>query len=200
MSEFAERMWKKATRLESEDKFRIGVNIVMAMTSLILAIIEKDVTWFFVACLFALLGLQDFCDTKIKKGLEAVVDIQEKRLNIQEKYIDKLKEKNKEEKEKSQKLNEFITATGGKDIEDITATKYMQILQEGYLKGRQEEHEKAEEIIMNDYISKDKIKEKYLAMEKEYERKVYDNKYNRTEVKKEEMYKSQVYKELLEDK
>ena len=49
------------------------------------------------------------------------------------------------------------------------------------------------------YISKDKIKEKYLDMEKEYARKVYNNNYDRQEVKKEEMYKRQVYKQLLED-
>lgn len=49
------------------------------------------------------------------------------------------------------------------------------------------------------FISKDKIKEKYLEMEQEYARKVYDNNYNRTEVKKEEMYKRQVYEDLLEE-
>ena len=53
---------------------------------------------------------------------------------------------------------------------------------------------------LNNSISKDKIKEKYLEMEQEYARKVYDNNYNRTEVKKEEMYKRQVYEELLEEK
>lgn len=55
------------------------------------------------------------------------------------------------------------------------------------------------DMLKKDYISKDKIKEKYLDMEKEYARKVYDNNYNRTEVKKEEMYKRQVYEELLEE-
>lgn len=49
------------------------------------------------------------------------------------------------------------------------------------------------------YISKDKIREKYLEMEQEYSRKVYDNNYDRTEVKKEEMYKRQVYEQLLEE-
>ena len=55
------------------------------------------------------------------------------------------------------------------------------------------------DMLKKDYISKDKIKEKYLEMEQEYARKVYDNNYNRTEVKKEEMYKRQVYEELLEE-
>lgn len=51
-----------------------------------------------------------------------------------------------------------------------------------------------------DSIPKEKIKESYLKMEKEYARKVYDDNYNRNEVKKEEFYKRQVYEELLEKK
>lgn len=58
-----------------------------------------------------------------------------------------------------ERLKEFIFATGGKDIEDITATKYMQIRQEGYIEGKQYEQSKAEKIIHENYISKDKIRE-----------------------------------------
>ena len=50
---------------------------------------------------------------------------------------------------------------------------------------------------MKNFISKEKVKESYLKMEKEYARKVYDDNYNRNEVKKEEFYKRQVYEELL---
>ena len=53
---------------------------------------------------------------------------------------------------------------------------------------------------MSQFVSKEKIKENYLKMEKEYARKVYDDNYNRNEVKKEESYKRQVYEELLEEK
>lgn len=53
---------------------------------------------------------------------------------------------------------------------------------------------------MNQFISKQKVKESYLNMEKEYAKKVYDDNYNRNEVKKEEFYKRQVYEELLEEK
>ena len=49
------------------------------------------------------------------------------------------------------------------------------------------------------WIPKQKVKESYLKMEKEYARKVYDDNYNRNEVKKEEFYKRQVYEELLEE-
>lgn len=59
---------------------------------------------------------------------------------------------------------------------------------------------KLELYIKENYIPKQKVKESYLKMEKEYARKVYDDNYNRNEVKKEESYKRQVYEELLEDK
>lgn len=108
------------------------------------------------------------------------------------------KEKNKELEATNKAFHHFIMFTGGKDIKDISATEYMRIRQEGYIDGRCYEQQKAEEIITNNYISKDKIKEKYLEMEQEYAKKVYDNNYNRTEVKKEEMYKRQVYENLLE--
>lgn len=110
----------------------------------------------------------------------------------------KEKEKNKELEATNKAFHHFIMFTGGKDIKDISATEYMRIRQEGYIDGRCYEQQKAEEIITNNYISKDKIKEKYLEMEQEYAKKVYDNNYNRTEVKKEEMYKRQVYENLLE--
>ena len=54
------------------------------------------------------------------------------------------------------------------------------------------------------YIPKQKVKESYLNMEKEYARKVYDDNYNRNEVKKRinNMYKSkkQLMQELEEQK
>ena len=44
------------------------------------------------------------------------------------------------------------------------------------------------------------IQNKYIEMQKEYERKVNDKKYNTREVKLAELYKSQVYEELLEER
>jgi hypothetical protein len=68
------------------------------------------------------------------------------------------------------------------------------------IRGTYPEQNKGDNDFDKYFISRDKIKEKYLEMEQEYAKKVYDNKYDRTEVKKEEMYKRQVYEELLEEK
>ena len=95
-----------------------------------------------------------------------LIEKQQKELNNLKEIKKSHKEENgklrvelEQEKEKNKAYHDFIMFTGGKDIKDITATKYIKIKQEGYLEGRQEEHQKAEEIIMRNYISKDKIKE-----------------------------------------
>ena len=61
-------------------------------------------------------------------------------------------------------LNEFIFVTGGKDIpKDITATRYVRILQEGYLKGKQEEREYAKKYF-NELQEESKEKDKQIDL------------------------------------
>ena len=63
-------------------------------------------------------------------------------------------------KEECRQYREFIIATGGKDIDDITATQYVSIQREGYLRGREEEREKAKQFIEENSIPKKKIEDK----------------------------------------
>ena len=63
-------------------------------------------------------------------------------------------------KEECRQYREFIIATGGKDIEDITSTQYVRIQQEGYIRGRKEEQEKAKQFIEENSIPKKKIEDK----------------------------------------
>lgn len=51
-------------------------------------------------------------------------------------YIEELEQENKQ-------YREFIFTTNGKDIENITATKYVQIRREGYIEGKIEEQNKS---------------------------------------------------------
>lgn len=61
--------------------------------------------------------------------------------------------------EECRQYREFIAVTGGEDVDDITATKYMTIKREGYLQGRVEEHEKAMQFIKENSIPKKKIED-----------------------------------------
>lgn len=106
---------------------------------------------------------------KVSKEIELILNLienQQKELsNIKEiekshqEENGKLRVELEQEKEKNKAFYKFIMFTGGKDIKDFSATEYMRIRQEAYIDGRVYEEQKAEEIIMKNYISKDKIKE-----------------------------------------
>lgn len=117
-----------------------------------------------------------------KSTSEAIETVLQALENLQEEY---------------RQYREFIAVTGGKDVDDITATQYVKIQREGYLRGRKEEQEKAKECILRlqeNSISKKEIENKieYLEIRKaecdDIESKV------RLDVK------INSYKELLEEK
>lgn len=78
----------------------------------------------------------------------------------------------------------------------MTAVKYMNIQRDAYVQGRAEEQQKAEQIIYENYISKQKIKDKI----KELERFIYSGKNApRDFLQYRVIAKIQGYKELLEE-
>ena len=95
---------------------------------------------------------------------------------------------------------EFIFATEGKDIDDITATQYVRIQQEGYLRGRKEEQEKAKQFIEENSIPKKKIEDKikeYEELVEDFEKTDNSGRFKRT--KSIDYYKLEAFKELLEE-
>lgn len=64
-------------------------------------------------------------------------------------------------------LEEYICIAP--NLDEMSATKYLNIQREAYVRGRAEEQQKAEEIINNNYISKQKVKDKIEEINKEYE-------------------------------
>ncbi len=77
--------------------------------------------------------------------------------------IDKLQKENEE-------LKEYIATAP--NLDEMTATKYRNIQQDAYIQGRAEEQQKAEQIIYENYISvqkiKDKISERQFELQQEY--------------------------------
>ena len=65
--------------------------------------------------------------------------------------IEKLQKENEE-------LKEYIAIAP--NLDEMTATKYRNIQQDAYIQGRAEEQQKAEQIIYENYISKQKVKDK----------------------------------------
>ncbi len=77
--------------------------------------------------------------------------------------IEKLQKENEE-------LKEYIATAP--NLDEMTATKYRNIQQDAYIQGRAEEQQKAEQIIYENYIPvqkiKDKISERQFELQQEY--------------------------------
>ena len=78
------------TKLDKKHKIMITWHILMVMFSIAVAIIEKDLTWGLVSLLWVDVIVMEYCDTKLLKGKEAVIDIQEKHIESQECIINLL--------------------------------------------------------------------------------------------------------------
>jgi hypothetical protein len=71
--------------------------------------------------------------------------------------IDKLQKENEE-------LKEYIATAP--NLDEMTATKYRNIQQDAYIQGRAEEQQKAEQIIYENYIPKQTVKDKIEELKK----------------------------------
>lgn len=102
------KTWEEMTKLESKTKVMIAFHIIMVIFSITVAILNKDFTWILVALLWADVAIMEYCDGKLLKGSEALNDIQEKHIKVQEDIINIL-------------LNETAIEI---DIKDIKIPKY----------------------------------------------------------------------------
>lgn len=82
--------WKEKTKLDKRNKIMIGFYILMAIFEITVAIIEKNFTWIICALLWGNIALIEYCNAKILKGKEAIIDIQEEHIESQNKFINTL--------------------------------------------------------------------------------------------------------------
>lgn len=71
--------------------------------------------------------------------------------------IDHILEEREEDKKKIAELKEYIFIAP--NLDEMTAAKYISIRRDAYIRGRADEQQKAEEIINNNYVSKQKVKD-----------------------------------------
>ena len=96
--------------------------------------------------------------------------------------IEKLQKENKE-------LKEYIAIAP--NLDEMTATKYRNIQQDAYIQGRAEEQRKAEQIIHENYIPVQKVKDKIEELDKKVKNyQCVENRIN--------LYQRKVLQELLE--
>lgn len=85
-----EEMWKEKTKLDKKNKFMITWHILMVIFSIAVAIIEKDLTWGLVALLWTDVAVMEYCNAKMLKGKEAIIDMQEDHIEVQTDIINTL--------------------------------------------------------------------------------------------------------------
>lgn len=165
-------------------------------------------------------AFQYWMQTNTERGVTAipdnlclfVVNLIEKLQKENEKYkrLSEMNLKNAEEfknnmcehrcllKSENKELKEYIAIAP--NLDEMTATKYRNIRQDAYIQGRAEEQQKAEQIIYENYISVQKIKDKIEDLKKEGNYRTIDNPSGRVHFRAEGCdYKIQVLKELLEE-
>ena len=93
------------------------------------------------------------------RGIDVGVDFSEK-IDMAYKILNLLAEREQKDKQ-IQELEEYIAIAP--NLDEMTATKYIAIQEEAYIRGKAEEQQKAEQIIRENYIPKqviiDKIEE-----------------------------------------
>lgn len=111
--------------------------------------------------------LKDIQAIKIVLGnLEALCDMQktaDRELENARRINEEHKRENGELIEKVKELEEYIFIAP--NLDEMTATKYTNIQREAYFRGRAEEQQKAEQIIYENYIPKQKVKDKIEELE-----------------------------------
>lgn len=93
------KSWEEMTKLESKTKLMITFHIIMVIFSITIAILDKDFTWILVALLWGNIAVMEYCNAKLIKGKDAIADLQEEHIEIQDNMInDLLKHINKKKK------------------------------------------------------------------------------------------------------
>lgn len=87
-----EKMWEEKTKLNKKNIIMINFYILMAIFEVIVAIVEKDFTWIICGILWINIAIIEYCDEKLLKGNQAIIDIQEEYIKTQDNMINDLLE------------------------------------------------------------------------------------------------------------
>lgn len=122
---------------------------------------------------------KEYMSSWFAKDLDIAVNLIEKLQKENEKYkrLSEMNLKNAEEfknnmcehrcllKSENKELKEYIAIAP--NLDEMTATKYRNIRQDAYIQGRAEEQQKTEQIIYENYIPVQKLKDKIEALKKQ---------------------------------
>ena len=153
-------------------------------------------------------GWVDILNEREKKALKNLLQDYTRQKQINEEHqkqnAELMKAINTVEKEKGdwieecKKLREYIFIAP--NLDEMTAIKYVSIQREAYIRGRAEEQKRASQIIHENYIPKQKIKDKieeYKGLVDEFEKTDNTGRFKRTNSI--DYYKLEAFEELLQE-
>lgn len=80
--------WKEKTKLNSIEIKEIIVEALLAIICIVLAIIEKNGIWFLTAGLEIVIAIQIYCNAKLLKAKQAIIDLKDKEI-VKQRFINK---------------------------------------------------------------------------------------------------------------
>lgn len=96
--------WKEKTKLNKVEIKEIMVQVLLAVICIAMAIIDKNGVWFLVSELEIVIAVQNYCNTKLLKAKEAIIELQDEEI-AKQRFI------NKKLEEVSQKNLEMLLNT-----------------------------------------------------------------------------------------
>lgn len=72
--------WKEKTKLNKVEIKEIIVQVLLAVICIAMAIIDKNRVWFLVAELEIVIAVQNYCNTKLLKAKEAIIDLKDEEI------------------------------------------------------------------------------------------------------------------------
>ncbi len=108
----------------------------------------------------------------LKDNFKLKNELETKRKEYQETYKD-VREELKELRKENEELRKYIAIAP--NLDEMTAIKYRNIQRDAYIQGRAEEQQRAEQIIYENYIPVQKIKDKIETLEKVKEKNIKRN-------------------------
>lgn len=80
--------WKEKTKLNKIKIKEIIVQVLLAIICIVLAIIEKNGIWFLTAGLEIVIAIQIYCNAKLLKAKQAIIDLKDKEI-VKQRFINK---------------------------------------------------------------------------------------------------------------
>ena len=75
-----DKIWKEKTKLNKVEIKEIIVQVLLAILSIVVAVTSKNFTWILVAMLYAEIALLEYCNNKLLKAKEAIIELKDEEI------------------------------------------------------------------------------------------------------------------------